>query len=240
MARVERLNNVDHANLKVAQGYSTAFGDSVNQALVFPTEYGLIQRDYVIVIQKDEFDAFQSVALLGLDKDENLFLNNNIWNARYVPAMHQRGPFMIGFENREVDGVPEREPMIHVDLDHPCIDPDGQPVFLPQGGNTAYLNHVMGVLQTIHEGAAMMRLMFTAFDALDLLENTTIEISLSETERYQLQDYYVISPSRFGALDGPALYSLNQAGYLAAAISMMSSLNNAQHLIALKNRKIEG
>jgi hypothetical protein len=240
MANIQRLNNIDHAGLKVALGHSAAFGDSVNQVLLFPTEYALAQREYMILIQKDETGGYQSVALLGLDRDENLFLEGGIWNARYVPAMHQRGPFMIGFQDIEVGGQMQREPMIHVDLDHRRIAEDGQPVFLPQGGNSPYLTHVMGVLQTIHEGAAMMQPMFAAFDALGLLENTAIEISLSETEHYQLEDYYVISPARFAALDGDALYSLNQAGYLAAAVSIMGSISNAQHLIALKNRRLGG
>jgi hypothetical protein len=38
-------------------------------------------------------------------------------------------------------------------------------------------------------------------------------------------------------LDGPALHSLNQAGYLTAAIAIMGSVANAQHLILLKSRK---
>jgi hypothetical protein len=240
MANIQRLNNIDHANLKVALGHSAAFGDSINQVLLFPTEYALAQREYMILIQKDETDGYQSVALLGLDRDENLFLNEGVWNARYVPAMHQRGPFMIGFQDIEVDGQMQREPMIHVDLGHPRIDPQGQPVFLPQGGNSPYLTHIMSVLQTINEGAAIMQPMFAAFDALGLLENTTIEISLNETEHYQLEDYYVISPARFAALDGDALYSLNQAGYLAAAVSIMGSISNAQHLITQKNRRLSG
>jgi hypothetical protein len=240
MANIQRLNNIEHATLKVALGHSAAFGDSVNQVLLFPTEYALAQREYMILIQKEGAGGYQSVALLGLDRDENLFLEGGVWNARYVPAMHQRGPFMIGFQDIEVDGKMQREPMIHVDLDHPRVAEDGQPVFLPQGGNSPYLTHVMGVLQTIHEGAAMMQPMFAAFEALGLLENTAIEISLSETEHYQLEDYYVISPARFAALDGDALYSLNQAGYLAVAVSIMGSVSNAQHLISLKNRRSEG
>jgi hypothetical protein len=241
MANIVQLNNVDHGELKIAIGHSAAFGDSVNQTLIFPTEYAFAQREYIILIQKDGEGMFQSVALLGLDRDENLFLDGTGWNARYIPAMHQRGPFMIGFQNIEVDGQVQREPMIHIDLEHPCIDANnGAPLFLPQGGNSPYLMHVMGVLQTIHEGADMMQPMFAAFDALGLLENTAIEISLNETEQYKLEDYYVISPARFAALDGNALYSLNQAGYLAAAISIMGSISNAQHLIALKNHKAGG
>jgi SapC len=240
MAKIERLNNIDHADLSVARGHSAAFGDSVNQTLVLPTEYAQVQREYAILIQKHSDGTYQSVALLGLDRDENLFLEGGQWDARYVPAMHQRGPFIIGFQNIEVDGETQREPIIHIDLDHPRIDPKGQPVFLPQGGNTAYLTHIMGIVQTIHEGAAMMQPMFAAFDSLGLLERQDIEISLSETEQYHLDDYYVINPTRFAALNGDVLYGLNQAGYLAAAILIMGSISNAQHLITLKNSRAGG
>ncbi len=236
-----RLNNVDHAHLTVAVGYSAAFGDAVNQSPVFPTEYVFAGREYAILIQKNDKGMFQSVVLLGLDRDENLFLDPSGWNARYVPAMHQRGPFLIGFHDAEVDGEIQREPMIHVDLDHPRIGiGKGQPVFLPHGGNSPYLHQVMKTLQIIHEGTAMMQPMFSAFDALGLLENMEIEISLNETEHYRLEDYYVISPARLAALDGAALLALNQQGYLAAAFTIVASFDNAQHLIALKNRKLAG
>jgi SapC len=240
VANTALLNNIDHADLTVAPGYSAAFGDVVNQTVVFPTEYTSVQREYVILIQKMENGTFQSVALLGLDRDENLFLEGNVWNARYVPAMHRRGPFMIGFQDVRVDGQAQREPMIHVDLDHPRVGKQGQPAFLPQGGNSPYLTHVMSALQIIHEGAAMMQRMFAAFDAHGLLENTVIEIGLSETEQYRLEDYYVINPARLAALDGEALYMLHQQRYLAAAFSIVASIDNAQHLITLKNRKLAG
>jgi SapC len=237
MANTARLNNVEHADLTVVHGYSAAFGDGVNQTIAFPTEYHLLQREYVILIHKNADGAFQSIALLGLDRDENLFLSADGWNARYVPAMHQRGPFMIGFSDVDLDGHTQREPVINVDLDHPRIAAGGgQPVFLPHGGNTPYLTHIMGVLQTIHEGASMMQSMLAAFDAIGILEKTVIDIALSDTEQYKLEDYYTINQANFAALDGDVLQKLSQNGYLTAAIYIMTSINNAQHLIALKNR----
>jgi hypothetical protein len=89
--------------------------------LIFPTEFAYAQREYPILFRRDSSGNLQAVALLGLDKDENLYLDDNGWNARYIPAVQQRGPFLIGFRNREVDGDVVREPVIHVDLDHPRI-----------------------------------------------------------------------------------------------------------------------
>jgi hypothetical protein len=58
---------------------------------VLPTEFEEVQREYPILIRKDPSGDYQAVALLGLDRDENLFLDETGWNARYVPAVQQRG-----------------------------------------------------------------------------------------------------------------------------------------------------
>jgi hypothetical protein len=234
------LNNVDHGDLRVVTGHGPAFGDDINQVLIFPTEFEAVQREYPIFFRKDADGAFQSVALLGLDRDENLFLDDagqfgghgGGWNARYVPAVQQRGPFSIAL--RERDG----EPMIHVDLDHPRIRTgEGEPVFLPAGGNAPYLQHVARLLGLIYDGLEIGKAMFAAFEALDLIEPVDVEIKLDEHVQYDLPDLYTISQARFAGLDGAALQVLHQAGFLAAAQWALSSLGNVGALVELKNRK---
>ena len=104
MAKLALLNNIDHANLKIVTGFRAEFGDSVNQVAVYPTEFSELQRDYPIFFRKDGEGAYYAVVLLGLDKGENLFLGEGRWHARYVPALHQRGPFLIGFQKQDIDG----------------------------------------------------------------------------------------------------------------------------------------
>ena len=51
-----------------------------------------------------------------------------------------------------MDGLLTQDAVMHVDLDHPRVTAGaGEPVFLPQGGNTPYLDHIAGVLRGIHE-----------------------------------------------------------------------------------------
>src|SRR6188472_1831380 len=117
MTRNVLLDNVAHKDLKVRTGFSAEFGDSINSVLIFPTEFVYVQREYPILFRKDAGGLLQAVALLGLDKEENLFLEGGAWNARYVPAVQQRGPFLIGFRTVETSGEAVREPVIHIDLD---------------------------------------------------------------------------------------------------------------------------
>ena len=143
MSRYVMLNNVAHKDLRVKTRYGAEFGDNTGTVLTFPTEFAEIQKEYPIFFRRDpETSEYHAIALLGFDKNENLFLENNRWNATYLPAAIARGPFLIGFQERQIDGEIRNEPVIHVDLDHPRVnEAEGEPVFLPHGGNSPYLDH---------------------------------------------------------------------------------------------------
>lgn len=238
MANPVLLDTIAHADLRVATGYAAEFGDAVNQCVVFPTEFDAVQRDYPILFRRDGAGAFYAVALLGLDRDENLFLDRGGWQARHVPVLHQRGPFLIGMVERTVDGVVQSEPMLHVDLDHPRIAAQGgQPAFLPHGGQSPYLDHIVTVLRAIHDGLAQRTTMFAAFEAADLIEPITLDVALDAETHYNIPDCFTIAPARLARLDAAALDTLHRAGFLHHAFSIASSLGNVATLIERKNRK---
>lgn len=240
MANTVLLDNITHKNLKIRTGYSAEFGDSVNNVLIFPTEFAFIQREYPILFRKDEDGNFQSVALLGFDKEENLFLQGDRWEARYVPAVQQRGPFLIGFRQKEIDGELVREPMVHVDLDHPRIgNTEGAAVFLPHGGNSPYLERTNKALQTIYHGAEAAKDMFAALDTEGLIEPVNIDVNLDSNGRtqYKLPGFYTVSQEKLGNLSAEQLARLHKPGYLQLAMLAATSLGNINWLIELKNRK---
>jgi len=238
MTKTVLLDNVTHKDLRVRTGYSAEFGDNVNSALVFPAEFASVQREYPILFRKDPDGDLHAVALLGLDKDENLFLDEAGWNARYVPAVRQRGPFLIGFQKNEVDGEIVREPVVHVDLEHPRVSKtDGQPVFLRHGGNSPYLERASQMLQIIYKGTEYAKRMFAAFDEADLIEAMEVEIQLDDRVKYKLPGFFTVSQERLAALDGGQLERLNGPGCLHLAMLVVTSLGNVTWLIELKNRK---
>jgi len=230
------LNNVEHGDVRVIAHHGPAFGDNINQVLIFPTEFDDIQREYPIFLRKDANGEYQAVALLGLDRDENLFLDESGWQARYVPAVQQRGPFSIALQDRP--GA-EPEPMIHIDLDHPRVSrTEGEPLFLPAGGNTPYLQHVARVLGAIYDGLEVSKPLFGALEELSLIEPVAVEIKLSDREAYDLPDVFTIAHDRLANLQGADLERLHQSGLLRAAYAVISSMGNVARLIELKNRKL--
>jgi hypothetical protein len=238
MTNAVLLDNVAHKDLRIRTGYSAEFGDKVNLVPVFPTEFAAVQREYPIMFRKDGAGAYQAVALLGLDREENLFLDDSGWHARYVPAVMQRGPFLIGLHQNDDDPSAPPEPMVHVDLDHPRVsETEGEPVFLRHGGNSPYLEQAGRMLRIIYEGAEFAKPMFAAFEALDLIEPMDVEVNLSERVKYRLPDFFTLNQERLGALGGDELERLNRHGYLQLAMLIVSSLSNMNWLIELKNRR---
>ena len=229
------LNNVDHHDLRVITRHGPELGDAVNQVMVFPTEFEWLQREYPIVLRKSSEGPLRPVALLGLARGENLFLDGEGgWRASSIPALVQRGPFSIA-----APPDAQGEPMIRIDLDHPRVSRDGgEPVFLPHGGNSPYLERVSAVLQTIYAGHRLFDPMVAAFESAGLLRQVNLEVRVSGTDVYAVPDVLTIDRERLAALGGGELAELHGKGFLQAAFLLSASLGNIQRLADLKSRRL--
>jgi len=233
MAKRVQLDNVDHQHLRVVDHPSGE--QSVNQALVVPSEFENLQREFPILFRRDAEGGFQSVVILGLDRGENLFLGGGRWTSRYVPATLRRGPFFLAVGDHEQGG----DPAVVIDLEDPRIsEKDGQPLFLPHGGAAPFLQQAVEALRTVHEGLELGRAMFALFGELDLIAPVEIDIDLGEGTRYHLPDLFTVGAEQFGALSAAGLERLNRAGLLAAAVHVRSSLGNMNRLVELKTAKL--
>lgn len=242
MANYVLLNNVDHAELRVINRYSRDTGDHKAAVLTFPTEFDHIQRELPILLSKQSnTQEFQAVALLGIQKDENLFLDEgskagNGWLGSYVPAIVARGPFILGVQEATDGG---QQPMVYVDLEHPKISKtEGEALFLEFGGNSAHLEYIRKVLMIIQDGQEVAKVMFRTFDQLGLIEPVTIDIDLKNGDKHRLSGYFCISEEKLSNLSGADLEKLNRLGYLRSAFLMVSSLRNLERLIDIKNSRV--
>lgn len=243
MTRHVLLNNIDHQNTRVIHYFGPEFGDNLHSALVFPTEFTELQKEYPILLRKDDpQESYQAIALLGFAAAENLYLNNQNstgWDARYIPASIEKGPFLIGFQRSM--GMPDEEPnaVVHIDINHPKVSVhQGQQLFLSQGGNSPYLEHISARLQTIHQGTVLAPVFYKALEQLELLEPVTIEFTLHNSEKIRLLGNHCINEQRLATLPADALVKLQQSGFLALIYAMIFSMGNIRHLIERKNSRL--
>jgi len=245
MARYELLNNITHKDLRVTTRFGREFGDDIGMVVAFPTEFAELQREYPIFLRREQGSGnWQAVALLGFEAKENLFLQGERWNATYLPGAIAKGPFLIGFQEQRVEGELRREPVVHVDMDHPRITTgesgagEGEAVFLPQGGNSAYLDHISTVLRGIRDGVDAGQAMYAALDELGLIQPVTLEIQFDEANRVNVAGLHNIDRDRLAALDAGQLHALHRAGYLEGVYLVLASLHNLRRLMAEKQRRL--
>jgi len=233
MTTVARLDNVQHAALRLRRGHGARFGEAVNQVAVFASEFDQVQREYPILFARTPEGALQAVAILGFDRDENLFLDGERWDAAYIPALLRHRPFTIG----AADG----EPVVCVDLADPRIAADGEagePVFKPHGGNAPALEAAIEALRVLQAGAGIAATMTELFDELGLVDAVRLQVSFDEHTGVDFDGYLAVVPEKIAALDGAALARLNQAGLLDVAVFAAGSLGTMHRLIARKQRKL--
>ena len=241
MAQYELLDNVKHKDLRVDLRFGAGLGDGSGLVPAWPTEFAELQREYPIFLREDgEGGGYQATALLGFDRDENLFVRDDRWSAGYLPGALARGPFLIGFQEQAGAAGLERTPVIHVDMAHPRVARDGEgvAVFLPQGGQSPYLQHVTTVLTGINDGVEAGHAMYAALDALGLVQPVDIEIKFDEHHGAKLTGLHGIDRDRLAGLDAAQLHGLHRAGWLEGVYLMLSSLHNLRRLIAEKQRRL--
>jgi len=231
------LDNVTHKDLKILPGYRKGQGFDISTVRVFPVEFSELQMEYpIVLVRNKESGHFEPVALLGLSSNENLFLDENGWDARYIPLAIERQPFLIGFQETTQSGIPQRQPVVHIDLDHPKVGiTEGEPVFLPHGGESPLLERISSVLATIHQGNETNQVFSRLLVGLDLVEPSAMEFTLSNGEKHTLSGMHIINEERLSALNGDALETLHQKGLLKSIYMMLASMPNFRKLIDRKD-----
>lgn len=220
------LNNIDHRDLRVVRTRGAALGDAVAAAVTFPGEFRNIQAHYPIVFQKQaDGSGYQPLALLGLKEGENLFLRDGRWDAPYLPLSIERQPFLIGFDE-------QGEPLVHVDLDSPRLGSgEGEPVFLPHGGTTEYLERISSVLQALHEGVQRTPAFIAALLRHELLEPFALEFERADGTAQRWSGCHAIHEERLARLPAAAVGELHAEGHLLDIYMAVASVARFRDLV---------
>ena len=168
---------------------------------------------------------------MGLDPNENLFIKDRKWDAKYAPVILQRGPFQIG--------IPEKgEPIIKIDMESPRVDAaGGQLLFEPNGGLSPYLVHISKVLNKIHLGLEMNAQFFKELSEASLLEAVSLDLKLDDSTTYKIPELYSIDEAAFQALTGEVLERFHASGLLVLCQYVLTSRKNISQLIDRKIAK---
>jgi hypothetical protein len=234
------LTSDQHRSLAVDTRARPEYGDNVNRAIALSAEFNELHREFPLLLRKtQEAPGFIAHAILGFEKDENLFVEGDRWISTAVPATLARGPFSVGYVRGEEGESAPAGIKVMIDDQHPRLRADGQPVFLPLGGETPYLEGIKRVLQTVDAGLRADRLLYRELVEMDLLEEVKIGISVFPELRYDFSGYYAINQEKLAGLGADPLLRLHRLGLLGLVFFLISSLGNFQKLVNLKIARLQ-
>jgi len=234
------LSSKDHKNLRVRDEPLGAKFALRNSSIVLQ-EFSHLSLEYPLLFTKSlETGGFVCVAVFGFDEGENLFVENDQWNALYIPLNIRRQPFMVGTQSKPVDGdKTETEHVVFIDLADPRVQEDnGEALFNERGFPTPYLEKMTSMLKVLKDGFAETQLFINKLLELDLIAPTTLKIELINQEQRHIQGFYSIDESKLKSLPGETIAELHSLNYLRPIYTMLTSFGHIYSLINKKNQKL--
>ena len=234
------LNNDQHRAVAVDTRARPEYGDMVNRAIALSAEFNELHREFPLLLRKtNEEPGFVAHAILGFEKDENLFVEGDRWTSTYMPATLARGPFSLGYVRGDDGSGKPADLKVMIDDQHPRLRANGQPVFLPLGGESPYLEGIKRVLQIVDAGLRVDKVLYRELVAMDLLDQVNFQIPVFAELRYDFGGYHTINQQKLAALNGEQLLRLHRLGLLGPVYFLISSLGNFQKLVNLKIARLQ-
>ncbi|MAH73805.1 MAG: hypothetical protein CBC09_06730 [Cellvibrionales bacterium TMED49] len=228
------MTSTEHLDHCVIAEKSYAMGDGMMHVMVFPPEFRAVQHHFPIFFAKDpETGSFYPTALLGLEQDENLFLESHGWGAHYLPMMMERSPFFISFQS-SIEG--EKRPVVSIDMDSARVTKNkGIRLFQDSGEPSKYLQDVVKKLEAIHKGHQHNKDFASALLELELLESCNVEVGLEDGSQRKLTGFYALNEDKLHKLDGESLSSLHSNNFLHSIYMCLASYSRISTLVEKKN-----
>ena len=225
MTNIVPLNSETHRALRVYGGASARYGDNQRFVQVVVGEFSELVVHCPILMSKDaDTGAFFCGAMLGFDRNENLFLKEGKGHEGYRPLNLQRMPFYAAGAD------------LAIDLDHPRVGVEtGQALFTTSGQPTVYLESIMQAFRDLKPGMEMTKLFIATLLQHKLIEPIDISASFDDGTKRNLADLYTINQTVLVRLRDAVVLDLFRRGYLRLIYLMIASLKQIGELATRKN-----
>jgi hypothetical protein len=204
------------------------YADHSNSVPLAAAEFAAAAADYAIVFVGEE-GAVRPVVLLGLNSDENLYVDEQgNWNAKYIPAFVRRYPFVF---SKSEDG---KKFTLCIDEKHGGWNQEsrGRPLFDSDGEGTEFLDKMFRFVTEYQRQFDATLAFCRKLQELDLLEPMTARFNLPSGDKAQLTGFMAIDRDKLKALPGDKLAELANTGELELMYLHLQSMRNIGSMLA--------
>ncbi len=227
--KVVPLNKEVHGELYIENIEGYQHTKETNSIYIAAVEFLQISKEYPIVFAADANKKVFPVALLGLQKNKNLFVDDKgRWTANYIPAYVRRYPFILATQD-------EKEPTFTV-----CIDEsfpgfntakEGQPLFDNSKKPVDILNQAIDFLKDYQNHVQLTTLFCENLSKLDVLEPMQANIEFVGGEKSSLGGFMGVNREKLKALKPAQLAELVKTDQMELIYAHLASLSNMNDLM---------
>ncbi len=227
--KVVPLNKDVHGELYIEGIEGYAHTKETNSIYIAAIEFLQISKEYPIVFAQGADEKVFPVALLGLQKNQNLFVDDKgSWKANYIPAYVRRYPFILATPD-------EKEPTFTVCIDesYPGFNTakEGKPLFDKKGEQLEILNQAVDFLKDYQTHVHLTTLFCENLSKLDILEPMQANIELADGDKTTLGGFLGVNRDKLKALKPAQLAELVKSDQMELICAHLASLSNLQGLM---------
>jgi hypothetical protein len=233
--KISPLNYDKHKSLFLNFDKSFSHISTQNIVPLAAFEYIKASSNFPIVfIKQQSTGKYKSVALLGLEENENLIFSNGQVNSNYIPCHVKRYPFSVGeMDNETKDTVlclDENSALLSTKKGELIFNSDGQ------------LSDTMGkisefIVDLIAKDEATTN--FIDFlDDNDLIQPAELTLTLGDDGKKQITGVYKVDEVQLNKLSEETVLALYNRKYFAAIYSHLASLSQFTRLLHFKKNRL--
>jgi hypothetical protein len=202
----------------------------LNAIFVAAVEFGDAARDAPIVFiragdDEDGKPAIAPIAVLGLVKEQNLFVEGTRWRGHYLPAVLRSYPFAIGRIDTEKFAI-------CFDASCPALSgTEGEPMFTAQGEPTEFMKNVQAQLEALETEVQRTKLMCRKLRDLDLLKEMRYDATLPDGSKIAVDGFLMVDDAKLNILADELVLELHRNGVLGMTHAHYVSLGNMNKLL---------
>jgi hypothetical protein len=241
MTHLVAVDNKNHLNTKIDLSKIEQHGADLHLVPVVLSEFIHLAVQYPIVLTKHgETGQFVFSAMLGFEKNENLFWQEEQWQGLYVPLQVRRQPFFIeAIEHQNNSEHDNNELVVCVNMESPALSNNtGEALFDINGQESTFFQEAKDLLAQLLTGEKENNLLLESLTLMGLIQPMSLDITFVDQSSTKLWGLYTIDQEKLTSLSKEQVLTLYQAGLLPSIYTMITSLGQVHALIDLKNKRL--
>ena len=223
------LSSIIHKNHYIEYSNKYEFAKSTNSTYIANIEFTKAAREYPIVFAMEKDNSIYPVVLLGLDKDQNLFLDKDgNWLATYIPAYVRRYPFILAKTQDNADNY-----TICIDDQYSGFNTSkkGEKLFGRSGTYSDQLKKSIEFLREYNNHTQVTAAFCAKLKELNLLEPMKLSVKTNDGRELSMVGFMGVNRGRLKSLPVDRVIELFKTDQLELIYLHLASLANVEVLM---------